>query len=230
MDAGGSAATDRWAIGVERRSCPTSRIQGRQDTAADPGQVCCNRSGCSSGVAVLVDLDVRRGGRGKATAAAVGCKQEAVVTHGSSRCGRGFRDGVVVAVVAAAVAACDAKASVMADRCTSPAVDVSPRGLFRPSHVLVNRKSICTDGQQDHAYRSPRGLTARSQAYDSKKYHLSDNSILSRQTTVSGPTRRFEVEGVGSTRATFRHKSIRQRNVTVGTCNLNLHGKARPFI
>ena len=130
----------------------------------DLGQVCCNRSGCRSGV------DVRRGGRGKAMAAAVGCKQEAVVTHGSSRCGRAVREGAAVAAAAVAVAAaCDARASVMADRCTSPAVDVSPRGLFRPSHVLVGRKSICTDGQQDHAYRFSRSLTARSQVYDMEK-------------------------------------------------------------
>lgn len=148
-DAGGPAATHRWAIEVERRSCRTSRIQGRQHTAAGLGRVCCNRSGRRLGEVVLVGLDVRRGGRGKARAAAVGCKQSVVVRRGSSKCVRAVREE---AEAVAAAAACDAtaRASVMADRCTNPAVDVSPQGLFRPSHASVSRKSICSDRRQDH--------------------------------------------------------------------------------
>lgn len=163
-DVGGSAATHRWAIEVERRSCPTSRIQGRQDTAAGLGRVCCNRSGRRLGEVVLVGLDVRLGGRGKARAAAVGCKQSVVVRRGSSKCERAVREAAAVTA-----AACDARASVMADRCTNPAVDVSPQGLFRPSHASVNRKSICSDRRQDHDVSSIEVFDCRSGEYDSRE-------------------------------------------------------------
>lgn len=75
-----------------------------------------------------------------ATEAAVCCKPEVVVRHGLSKFERVVRE-----VAADAAVACDARASAMAARCMKSTVDVFPLGLCRPSHVSVNRKSICSD-------------------------------------------------------------------------------------
>lgn len=211
----GSAATHRSAIEVERRSCQTSSTQDLPDTAVGPERVWCSRGERSPGEVVPVDLDVRGGGRGKVMAAAVGCKQEVVATHGSNKCGKAVREG---AAAAAAAAVCDARASVTVDRCTNPVVDVFPRGLFRPSHALVNRKSICSDRQQDHAYRPSKGLTASFQPYDSDPIIWATMASCQGNELSFRPTKGFDVcrsakaRGYGSCRiqsaATFVNTGV----------------------
>jgi len=128
-------------IEVGRKNCQSVSREAPEGTAADLWQACYSQNGCNHKTVAPAGLDVQRErGRDTVMGVVVDHKRKAVVTHGLSMCGTAVRE---------AAAACDASA--MADRCTNPAVDVFPLGLFRPSHVRVNRKSICSSKQPDQA-------------------------------------------------------------------------------